>query len=201
MFIEKYRAIRQITNVDSDTTYRLTVPQHGLVTGDRVYIKDSNHAAINGEFTVTRVDDDRIKLDGTTYASGWTGGGVVHIFFELVLTLPSATSDFQIVWSWKQKDALGNVELKSECMATKNTDLVLFASDLDLGQSLYQLTVYNPNSSAATVVLSMTGKAGTKIGSKRVSLDQDYTWEVREGGAVGVLDETGRDVTGPVGAP
>ncbi|GAV35141.1 Pectate lyase superfamily protein [Roseomonas sp. TAS13] len=58
-----------------------TATAHGLVTGDMVNLTGClGLAAANGRFTVTVVSANAFDLNGTAYASGYTGGGKVWIW-------------------------------------------------------------------------------------------------------------------------
>ncbi|MEN3942504.1 hypothetical protein WJU23_14490 [Prosthecobacter sp. SYSU 5D2] len=49
------------------------VTDHGLVTGDRVCIRDAGRA--DGRYFITRVDDDYFTLDGTVHSGTYAAGG------------------------------------------------------------------------------------------------------------------------------
>jgi len=58
---------------------RITSTGHGKVTGDDVGIEAvGGTVEANGSWTVTRIDDDTIDLDGSTFTNTYTSGGTVH---------------------------------------------------------------------------------------------------------------------------
>jgi hypothetical protein len=63
----------------------ITSPDHGLVTGDKVVITGvTGTTAANGTFTVTRINANRFRLQGSVGNGAYTGGGT----FTAVGTIP-----------------------------------------------------------------------------------------------------------------
>jgi hypothetical protein len=52
---------------------KITFTSHGYVTGDRVYIKDVVGVTVaNGQWYITRIDNNNYTLDGSTFAGTYT---------------------------------------------------------------------------------------------------------------------------------
>jgi hypothetical protein len=63
-----------VTNVtDSSGLIKITDGSHGMQTGDRVYIKDVEGVeAANGQWYITRVDNDEFTLNDSTFSGTYT---------------------------------------------------------------------------------------------------------------------------------
>lgn len=53
--------------------FRCTSTAHGLVNGDKVVVSGSSLSALNGAWTVTRIDDNTFDLQASTYGAGSIG--------------------------------------------------------------------------------------------------------------------------------
>mgnify|MGYP000255165949 CR=1 FL=1 len=61
---------------DSGGLINIEDGSHGVQTGQRVYIKDVGGVTVaNGQWYVTRVDNDEFTLDGSVFAGTYTSGG------------------------------------------------------------------------------------------------------------------------------
>jgi hypothetical protein len=65
-----------ISNATNANPIVITSANHGLSTGQKVVISGvSGNTAANGTFTITKVDNDRFSLNGSTGNGAYTGGG------------------------------------------------------------------------------------------------------------------------------
>jgi hypothetical protein len=69
-----------ITGATNATPIVITSAGHGLTTGTLVTVADvGGNTAADGQFVVTRVDDDTFELDGSAGDGEYTEGGTWHL--------------------------------------------------------------------------------------------------------------------------
>jgi len=66
----------KITDATNASPIEITSVNHGLSTGEVVYVSNvGNNTAANGSWKITKVDDDKFTLDTSTGNNGFTSGG------------------------------------------------------------------------------------------------------------------------------
>lgn len=61
---------------------RIIIPDHGIVTGEKLRLH--NIPSLDGAWTVTRVDDDTLSLNGSNESGSYSGGGVAYPLTHII---------------------------------------------------------------------------------------------------------------------
>jgi hypothetical protein len=78
---------------------RIVIPDHGIATGEKVRLH--NVPSLDGAWTVTRVDEDTLSLNGSSASGAYSGGGfaypLTHLIRQIRTTdLPTGNAAVQI---------------------------------------------------------------------------------------------------------
>jgi Tfp pilus assembly protein PilX len=73
--------VKAITAATNANPIKITVANHGLSTGDKVFIANvTGNTNANGGYTITKVDNNNFTLDGRSGNATYTGGGTFYSF-------------------------------------------------------------------------------------------------------------------------
>ena len=91
--IKKPPPVKAITGATWANPIKITVPNHGFLTGDKVFIANVNgNTNANGGYTITKVDSNNFTLNGRSGNASYTGGGTVYSF----TAIPKSSNGYAI---------------------------------------------------------------------------------------------------------
>lgn len=155
--INPRKQLGKVTATASGTSskVRCTVANHGLATGNRVYIEGVlGTTEANGYFTITNVDTNNFDLDGTTYANTFSGEGTVYKIQVVKVSVGATASgvitrfDYRFFASGIVSDSQGVVY-----EVTSTTPIEVLRSDAVYTLLLDLIKIYNGDSSNRTITV------------------------------------------------
>jgi hypothetical protein len=91
--IKKPPPVKAITGATWANPIKITVPNHGFSTGDKVFIANVNgNTNANGGYTITKVDSNNFTLNGRSGNASYTSGGTVYSF----TSIPKSSNGYAI---------------------------------------------------------------------------------------------------------
>ena len=202
--INPYDPVGQMTATSSGTSskVRITKAGHGLVSGNKVLIKDTQGTTeANGYFTITRIDDDNFDLDGTTYANAMSYGGNIYKIQIVKAKLVSGTATNVFVTAQVRFFASGLVQdtrSYTKKITSSVTDVELFRSHETQAILLDKVIISNEDGSTREVRISIEHFELTEK-YKNVSV---LTNEIAAGEtASAIVSADGRTIVGAVDIP
>lgn len=113
---------KPVTAVEYGTPAIITVPGHSLMDGARIRLHQV--PGLNGVWSVQVVDEDRLRLVGSSAAGMYSGGGMAHPLTYLIRQIRTA-------------DVAGQLSVQLECvMGPMTDDAASFFRDLAAAQGI-----------------------------------------------------------------
>ena len=85
---------------DNGGLFEIESPTHGLTTNDRIYLSGGDlPAGAVGYWNITKIDNDKFTLIGSTYAAGWSAGGTWQEHYRGLQVIKNANDakGFQVI--------------------------------------------------------------------------------------------------------
>jgi Ubiquitin-activating enzyme E1 FCCH domain len=194
MYINKATLISSNIQVDDGgSDIRITAANHGLTTGDTVFIDGvGGTTEANGTFVVTRISDSQFTLDGTTYVNTWTGGGAAYTGWRLRLSFPDANNDCHVTLSFQRilSGSIASVETIAFIVST--TTQVLLTADPVYDFAVVWLNILSTEASAVIKpTIQLLDKDNTVYKGTYVEIAAGGRWSHTNSGQSYKFDATG----------
>lgn len=193
--------IGQVTATASGTSskVRCTVANHGLVTGNKVLIKNvAGTTEANGYWTITYVDANNFDLDGTTYANTFTNAGGAYKIQVVKAILSAASSNVVVRANTRFFGSALIQDTKSYVKKVSNTSIELFRSNDTYAIILDFIKMFSSDGSNKTLTVTIENfdcderYCNTEIHPNEV---------IVAGAGTLIISSDGRTVTGIIDVP
>jgi hypothetical protein len=196
MFLDKATLVSTITDVDdSGSDIRITAPDHGLTTGDTAFISGvGGTEEANGTYVVTRIDDSKFTLDGTTFVNAWTGGGGVYTGWRLQLSLGASDYDCHVTVSYKLISAGNVVDAKVHAAVVSTATTTLLESDPSYTYSIEEISIVSTEASGDIVAtIQLVDKDQVAYKRCTATIDAGYQFVLTSQGTMSIKSPTSED--------
>lgn len=209
MYLNAAKTIASVTNVVNNGSglCRVTATAHGLVTGNKVWIANVfGTTEANGYWTVTRIDDNTIDLQSSTFTNAYSAGGTVSLVDRISAKLAGAitTNPVTVQLNVKTFDfssqKVTNIARESETVSGATPVVVFTQTTASNTQSVDLLRIINDDTANATATVEVDNGKGVERMTK-VLLEPGFVYTMTGNGISTIVNADGRNVSDIVDVP